>query len=277
MKVLKKINNNVALCLDDNGNELVAFGNGIGFSKTPYDLADLSKIKRTYYGVNKKYIGLVNEIPQNIFDLSAQIVDMAIATITANLNPNIVFTLADHINFSIERYKKNLKIPMPDLNNLNYLYPKEFEIGQLGVKLINKKLNVQLNHDEIVGIALHIINAEAEQAKNSLNNSENRIISESLKIIEKFYGIKISKKGFNYNRFVEHLQFLIKRLESGEKSQSNNFQILEDLKRQFPNTYICAIKVKEKIEKITAKNLSNEEIVYLMLHINRLLNRVSNE
>ena len=31
MKVIKKINNNVVICLDHNNRELVAFGRGIGF------------------------------------------------------------------------------------------------------------------------------------------------------------------------------------------------------------------------------------------------------
>ena len=50
MKVIKKINNNVALCLDGNQRELIAFGKGIGFKPIPYELTDLSVIERTYYG-----------------------------------------------------------------------------------------------------------------------------------------------------------------------------------------------------------------------------------
>ena len=48
MKVIKKINNNVALCLDGNQRELIAFGKGIGFKPIPYELTDLSVIERTY-------------------------------------------------------------------------------------------------------------------------------------------------------------------------------------------------------------------------------------
>ena len=44
MKVIKKINNNVAICLDNNGKELIAFGNGIGFPKVPYEIHYLNKI-----------------------------------------------------------------------------------------------------------------------------------------------------------------------------------------------------------------------------------------
>ncbi len=33
MKVIKKINNNVALCVDNHKKELIAFGKGIGFPR----------------------------------------------------------------------------------------------------------------------------------------------------------------------------------------------------------------------------------------------------
>ena len=60
MRVIKKINNNVALCLDNNNHELIAFGKGIGFPKIPYELDDLNKIDRTYYGINHNYLNLMD-------------------------------------------------------------------------------------------------------------------------------------------------------------------------------------------------------------------------
>ena len=62
MLVIKKLNNNAALCVDDNGNQLIALGKGIGFPKTPYELKDLSLVDKTFYGVNAKYYGLIDEI-----------------------------------------------------------------------------------------------------------------------------------------------------------------------------------------------------------------------
>ena len=40
MLILKKINNNVALASNDAGEEIVVFGKGVGFPKTPYELED---------------------------------------------------------------------------------------------------------------------------------------------------------------------------------------------------------------------------------------------
>ncbi|MBM6842114.1 hypothetical protein H6A03_11405 [[Clostridium] spiroforme] len=40
MRVLRTINNNIVICLDNNNNEIVAFGKGIGFSKKPNEKLD---------------------------------------------------------------------------------------------------------------------------------------------------------------------------------------------------------------------------------------------
>ena len=49
MRVIKKLNNNFAICVDGEGKELLAAGKGIGFPKTPYELEDLNLITRTFY------------------------------------------------------------------------------------------------------------------------------------------------------------------------------------------------------------------------------------
>lgn len=53
MKAIKKINNNVAICEDDNKKELIAFGKGIGFPSMPYHITDLSLISMTRTNLNR--------------------------------------------------------------------------------------------------------------------------------------------------------------------------------------------------------------------------------
>ena len=69
MIVKKKINNNAAICIDSNQRELVAFGKGIGFPPTPYELTDLRKVERTFYNVSPQYVSLLNDIPYDIVQL----------------------------------------------------------------------------------------------------------------------------------------------------------------------------------------------------------------
>ena len=109
MKVVRKINNNVAICVDSNGNELVAFGKGIGFPKMPYEIDDLSKIDRTFYNISNNLLGLINELPENIIAFSTQIFSY-INSLDYDYNQNVILTMADHIDFCLNRYRKGIKV-----------------------------------------------------------------------------------------------------------------------------------------------------------------------
>lgn len=273
MKVIKKINNNVAVCLDNNQNELIAFGKGIGFPCIPYELTDLSCIHRTYYGIQSNYLGLLNEIPEEVFEVSAKIVDYARNYIENEVNANIVFTLADHINFAIQRYKKDMKIKMPFSYDIQYLYETEMKIGEMAVKLINKELEIHLTKDEAISIALHFINAQNMQqnAKDEVNEEE--LIKDLTSIIEETFQLCINRKGFNYSRFVTHLQYLLKRKEENTEIDSDNKKLYESMSKEFPQTEDCVNKMKDYLYKNLDWSPSKEELLYLMLHINRLCAR----
>lgn len=98
MKVIKNINNNISLCLDSRNNEVVAFGKGIGFTKPPYDVP-LSKIDRTFYDVDEEQLAVLKRIPEDVLEAAAEIVDLANEKMDNQFRENVVFTLADHIDF----------------------------------------------------------------------------------------------------------------------------------------------------------------------------------
>ena len=66
MKIIKKINNNVALAQDARGNDLVVFGKGVGFPPMPCELKDLSNVQRTFYDVSQRYIDLLQDLPEGL-------------------------------------------------------------------------------------------------------------------------------------------------------------------------------------------------------------------
>ena len=77
MKLVKKINTSAALAIDRTGHEIVVMGKGIGFPQMPYKLDDLSKIERTFYDVDPKYLGMIAELSQPIVMVCADIADQA--------------------------------------------------------------------------------------------------------------------------------------------------------------------------------------------------------
>ncbi len=270
MKVIRCINNNVAVCLDSSGNELVAFGKGIGFRKPPYEVP-LGKLERTYYGVDNAYISMINDLPKKILDISDETIDYARMLLDCELSSNIIFTLADHLNFCIERYKKHMNFKLPIIYDIEQLFEKEVAVGQFALKLIRERLNVFLPREEATYIALHLINYEEKQK--NLNSNEDAVIDNVIKIIEKEYDIAISKDDFNYSRFVSHMNYLFKRGKHQELMKTDNSRIYQDLVRDYPKTHEVSLKVSEYLEKVMNFTLTDEEKLYLMLHINRLCTR----
>lgn len=275
MKVIKKINNNVAICIDGNGKELVAFGNGIGFPKTPYDIADIRVISRTFYGVDTGYLALINEIPEDIFEIAAKIVEYAKSVLTVELNNNIVFTLADHIHFAIIRYQRKMYMKMPIMYDIKYLYPNEMQVGENALRYINKCKRIKLSKEEAASIALHFINAESISRKTKDTSGE--LIEDIITIIEDFYSIKIDRNGFNHSRFVSHMQYLMQRQKVNQEILSENRRLFTTMMSEYPMVYECVVQIKDFLKREIDWDSSEEELLYLMLHINRLCARESLE
>lgn len=271
MKVIKKFNNNVVLCLDNNNCEVVAIGTGIGFQKLPYELEDLNKIERTFYGVNAKYIELINEIPEKVFMLTAATIDYATTLIEYELSSNLTFTLADHINFAITRHTNNIPVRLTLYNDIRHLYKSEVKIGEYALMLINRELNIRLFPDEALGIAMHIINSNSDQAKDS--KKEVQLIDNITKMIENDFNLSINRNSMNYARFVSHMQYFIKKDNGSTPSNTINIEMFDSVKEKYPNTYTCAKRIITFINKHYGWNPNDEEILYIMLHINRLCAR----
>lgn len=273
MLVVKKVNNNVAICIDGSHRELVAFGKGIGFPQMPYELKELNLIQRTYYGVSPIILNAINDIPDEIFEVSAKIIDIAQKKISTPFNSSIVFTLSDHIHFAIKRFKENIKIAPPFQYNIRHLYEVEMEIGEIAVSLIQNKLGIPIPEEEAINIALHIINAETSTASAASVINESEIIDTIIQIIEKRFELNINRQSFNFARFVTHLNYLLKANAHTIKEKTENQKLYESIVQDFPTENSCAIEISHYLEKTLNLRQQKEELLYLMIHINRLCSR----
>lgn len=271
MKAIRRFNNNTVLCITKNGNEVVAFGKGIGFHEIPYEV-ELSMIERTYYSVDEQYLSIINNIPDDVLKVSTLIVDYAKEKLKCPYSGNIVFTLADHITFAIKRFEENMSLKLPIIYDINHLFENEYKVGLHALKLIEQQMDIVLPANEASLIALHLINAK-EYNNSKIELSDEKIINEVTKIIEREYQIVINKDQFNYSRFVSHMHYLLKKKQNKQLIYSENSKIYEELKIEFPKVYHCAQIISEYlVDKINLK-LNDDEKLYLMLHINRLCTR----
>lgn len=278
MKVIKKLNNNYAICLDNGGNEVIAFGKGIGFPKVPYEIEDLSKIDRTFYDIEAKYLDLITEIPEDILQFTTKLIDIARNELQYELNPNLIVTLSDHINFCIQRAKKGIYIQLPLTYEMEQSFPKEMKLGKYAVHQIERRFSVKLNANEASGIAMSFVNAHISNDKESqklykLQDQFETILEDTITIVEYTMKIVIERDSFNFARYSSHLMYLLKRISSGKSLDTDNEAMYQSICDKFPKVAECVNSFEEYFNKKYDIKLTKEEKMYLMLHINRICTR----
>jgi beta-glucoside operon transcriptional antiterminator len=276
MRAIKKINNNVAICIDGNGNQLVAFGRGIGFPPMPYELTDLKQVERTFYDISGNYVDMINDIPEDVIRFTARMLDSARAILPYELMPNLILTLADHIAFCLERHRKGIYVRMPLVYEISQTYPLEMRIAQYILREMEKEFGVKVNPREASGIALSILNARVDAKGLDAENSElnqkhfDYIQEEITRMIEHEFRFTVDRTSFGFARFSTHLQHLCERLVSGGELSTENTRMYRMLQKEYPQIDECAEKVRLFLQKELQCNVSDEEKLYLILHINRI-------
>lgn len=275
MQGIKKINNNVAICKDTKGQDVIAMGKGIGFGTFPREIS-LKEVERTFYDVNSHYLTLVKELPPDLLDFSAKMIDMATNELPYPLSPNAVFTLADHIAFAMERAKMCIHVGMPLAYDVQQMYPVEYKIGKYALKSIWKEFHVVLENGEAAGIAMNILNAKAaakEEGMATMAECDGAMLESITDLIEDHFRVILNRDSFNYSRYATHLQYLFRRIHEKKRIDSDNLQLYKDLKQEFPDIQECVDKIDGHIHSQWGCVLSEEEKLYLILHINRVCSK----
>lgn len=275
--IIKKIfNNNAILAKDSSNREMVAMGCGIAFKMNVGDTLDESKVEKIFVlkekEASERFKLLLEDVSTNIVSLCYDIVEYAKNILGVELNDYIYVTLTDHIDNLLKLQKEGLYCANPLIWEIKKFYKNEFDIGLKVIEFIEVETNIKLPQDEAGNIALHIINA---QVNKSINNNEDiaqqaKMIQDILNIVKYTYNISIDEKSLSYDRFVTHLRFFFQRLNKKQevKSENDDF-LLKQVKLKYAEAYNCMLKV----EKYLQVSLSDEEKLYLALHIQRITQR----
>ena len=277
MKIDKIINNNLIRTFDNNGKEILVMGCGLGFQKKIGDTIDRSKIEKIYAIENKndsnKLMNLLSEIPLEYIQVSNEIISYAKYSLGKRLNDNIYISLTDHISFAIERYKQGLNFKNALLWEIKRFYNHEFLIGKEALTIIKKRLDIMLSEDEAASIALHIVNEQLNSRDMNDTLDITKMIQNILNIVKFHFNIELDEYSLHYERFITHLKFFAQRILSGKVVKSDDANFCEMIKEQYKDAYLCAEKVKKYILKEFNHEISDEEIMYLTVHIKRIVKK----
>lgn len=274
MLILKKINNNVALASNDAGEEIVVFGKGVGFPKTPYELEDESIIQRVFADVDEQYMGVAQSVSDDVLLASSDIATTAGKALDCKLSGNLAFTLADHIQYAIERVADGIVFENPLANEVRFVYPREVSLGARGIEIVRERTGIELPACEAISIALHLVNSEIDGMGSAqdmdLVMKSTVILDRATQIIEKHVGRPLDHSSYAYVRFVAHMRFLIRRLKQGGSKRTENSSLFCQAAKDFPDAYACARDINEYLSDAYGWSCSDEELLYLMMHVNRL-------
>ncbi|QOT00419.1 PRD domain-containing protein [Brevibacterium sp. JNUCC-42] len=277
MLIKKVFNNNVAFVHRD-VTEMIVMGKGIAFQKKVGDYIDEAIIDKIFVLENEnqtsnKLLQLINEIPTEHFELTAQIVQYVKTQITNPISDNIYLTLTDHISFTINRVQKGQVIKNPLFWEIKKFYQMEYELGLTALTMVKDHTGFELPEEEAGSIALHLINAQQDNKAMEETIRVTKVVSDILNIVKYHFGIALNENSINYNRFVTHLRYFAYRLSRNEQLVDEDHLLFEQVKANYPEAFRCTEKIITYLQSNYNKQLTKDDIIYFIIHIHRVTTR----
>lgn len=277
MKVIKKVNNNVAMAVNSHDEEVFVIGKGLGFKKPPYFLADDSKMIEKIF-VKKgdvQYETLFKDIPKDIILVTEKIISKAENFLGIELKDSMLVALSDHINVAVNRNENNEEIQDILKAEIKHIYPYEYEMGKHALTLIEEALSIRLSNNEAGFIALHFVNGQLDHPDDFSRTSKmTDTIKDIIKIVKYTYGSTIDTESVNFSRFVLHLRYLVYRLMNDQILSDNMDSVLETIHIDTSREQGCVERIKTYLLESKGWTISKAEELYLILHLNRLISQV---
>lgn len=273
MKVEKILNNNAFISLDENGSEIIVMGKGIAFGKKQGNYVELSGGYKIFSNSDKELSqrlkNIVSDIPEQYMKITEHIVFILEKEYDKKINDIIYVSLTEHIHGAVERFKKGIQIKNPLLMDIKRLFKDEYEVSKQALEVIKEEFGIYFDEDEAGYIAQHIVNAQLDDNMSDVVNVT-KIMQDILNIIKYTYRIEFNEESIYYYRFVTHLKFFAQRILNRSSYEDDNVEIFEVFKEKYVESYKCVLKIKEQIKKTYDYDLSKDEQLYLMIHIERI-------
>lgn len=271
----KRLNNNVVVAVDEKGNEKILTGKGLGFQMPTGEVVDESRVEKTFELVdstaNKRLQELFKTIPIEHVSLAEDIVSYAKKSVPGRINDNVIVSLCDHIYMAVERKKQDIEVKNVMLWDIQKFYRDEYNVGLYALEQIKKNFDVTLSEDEAGFIALHIVNAQLD-TKTKTVKEITKVIQDIETIVRITFSIDLDTTSVYYYRFITHLKFFAERLFSNNTYKDQDVNNMFDLvKMKYKQEVACVNKIAAFLEKQYNYKLSDEEMLYLSIHISRIV------
>ena len=276
-KIKKVLNHNVIIGYDsENRSDYLIMDKGIGFGRKTGEMTDPGE-KAAIYSLKKTNDRgdareMVEVIPAVYLEIASEVLDAA-EMVFGKIDRNILFPMADHIEYAVKRAKNNEQISNPLTEDIRILFHMEYKTAECIREIIKEKMGILIEDDEIGYIALHIHSAiEDEKVSHAMQMA--RAVRQCISYVEQEIGESIDVMSLSYNRLMNHIRYMVARAVSGEKMKVN----MNDYMRvKFPQAFEMAEIVCRQIGQDLKCKLSDAETGYLAMHIARVVSLASQQ
>ncbi|ALP38176.1 transcription antiterminator LicT [Paenibacillus sp. IHB B 3084] len=275
MIITKIFNNNAIIAKDQKRDEFVVMGRGIAFKKSAGEQVEEHLIEKVFVlkhkDASEKFKLLLEDVPSEYVSLCYDIIEYGKSILEAQLSDYIYVSLTDHMNNAFKMFDEGFKNTNPLIWEIKKFYPKEFGVGLKALEFIEDETGKRLSEDEAGNIALHLINAQVNSSYNKVADvaQQTQKIQDILNIIKYSYNNTIDEHSISYERFITHLRFFFQRLNKKEKVELEDDFLWRQVKAKYKKAYGCMLKIEKYLDMV----LSDEEKLYITIHIQRVTQR----
>ena len=274
-RVRKALNHNTLIAISmENNQEYLVIGKGIGFGKKVSERFEIPEnIECTVYSLHEqtergKAMDLIKGIEPVYLEIAGKVLAKS-EEVFGKIDKRILFPMADHIAFAVQRIRANEQISNPLTDDIRALFHMEYKTAECVKDILWEMLHVEIDEHEIGYIALHIHSA-IEDENVALSMQIAMAVRECIRMIEEETGQTIDVMSLSYNRLMNHIRYMVARSIKGEKLKLN---MNDYMSVKFPKSFWMATEVCKQLEKQLHRNspLDEIEIGYLAMHIERVL------
>ena len=215
---------------------------------------------------------LLRDVPPETAEGIQEAMQMAYERFPGRLNDQLFVTMFDHLVYAIERSQKDIILPNRLLWEVRRFYPQEYAAAQEIRAFLNQRLQIQLPEEEAGNIAFHLVNAQTENPDMGRTLQALRMLKDIYNIVQLSCGQKINENSLHYSRFLTHMQYFIERVLDQKMLGSEDLSVLEPVLEKCPQAASCAQKIADYVQKNLQVEVPHEEIIYLTIHMMRILN-----
>jgi beta-glucoside operon transcriptional antiterminator len=276
----KVLNNNVVISIDRQGQERVLMGRGLGFGLKATDTIDPKKVEKTFIldqGTDTAHARqLLTDVPYPVIEAVASAVDGAERQLGRDLGRRLPLAVIDHVQYVLERLDQGVRIPSATMPELRVLHPHEFAAATRMAASISTALERELPDEEAVFLTMHLLNATRDEPNGTAALLFRRV-QHVVATVETGLGVTIDTDSADYARFVLHVQFLLQRLVSKSMLRSSDTSFFDFARQRYPESHRIAQQVEAYVRAATGSDLTDEEVLYLIVHVERLASQVARD